>query len=441
VSTNALSLVRDEFTGKQYGKYELVCRLSQGGMASLFLASAKGAAGFQKLVVLKKILPDMADNPDFIRRFLEEARVMAGFNHPNIAQVYDLDEHGGEYFLAMEFVTGASLLEVVNGYIAHQEAMPLGLGLAAARDTALALHYAHTYVDPLGRPRRVVHRDVAPKNVMMTYDGATKLLDFGVAKSQGSGQTQVGMVIGTPGYMSPEQVLAQELDGRSDVFSLAVTTFECLTAHRLFGRQTAEKEMRAPLVVDPPVPSTLNPRIPAGIDEVLLRALSKRREERHASALELSKALDAAGGALMWPPDKRGEAIQRLFAHRREQTRRLLQALEEAPDTSRINFQRLDTEPSMPSFASELPDTRPGRLRPVGAQDAAVNPAEALTQRVGRAARKGLWALVPLIAVGGVVLLAKLLPATENAAVFSPPALARAPAACPDGGTDAASPP
>jgi serine/threonine protein kinase len=415
-------------------------------MASLFLASAKGAAGFQKLVVLKKILPDMAGNPDFIRRFLEEARVMAGFNHPSIAQVYDLDEHGGEYFLAMEFVTGASLLEIVNGYIEHQEMMPLGLGLAAARDTALALHYAHTYVDPLGRPRRVVHRDVAPKNVMMTYDGATKLLDFGVAKSQGSGQTQAGMVIGTPGYMSPEQVLAQELDGRSDVFSLAVTTFECLTARRLFGRETAEEEMRAPLVVDPPVPSSLNPRIPAGIDEVLLRALSKRRDERHASALELSKALDAAGGPLMWPPDKRGEAIARLFSHRREQTRRLLQALEEAPDTSRINFQRLDvvvppppdvTEPSAPSFAAELPDPRPGRLRPLGAVDAPSHPAEALTQRVGHAARKWLWALVPLLAVGGVVLLAKLLPASQSPAVFSQPP--RAPA-CPDGGSPTPSP-
>jgi eukaryotic-like serine/threonine-protein kinase len=334
----------------------------------------------------------------------------------------------------MEFVTGASLLEVVNAYIEHQEPMPLGLALAAARDTAIALHYAHTYVDPLGRPRRIIHRDVAPKNVMMTYDGATKLLDFGVAKSQGTGATQVGVVVGTPGYMSPEQAVGQPLDGRSDVYSLAVTLWECVTARRLFMRETAEEEIRAPLEVDPPAPSTINPRIPSGVDDLLLKALSRKRERRFATALELAKVLDAVAPELIWSADKRGDAVQRLFSRRREQTRRLLAALESDPDTTRLNFRPLEPRPEWAvtdPFIPVIPDVKKGS--DTGSSS------DALTTRVASTFKRALWAVLPLLAVGAVVVLAKLLPATRGSGPWHQLTAAASPVppTVPDAGADA----
>src|SRR4051812_34739376 len=147
-------------------------------MAEIYLAFQRGVAGFRKLVVLKKILPDIDEDQDIVRMFLDEARMTAQFNHPNIAQVFDLDVVDGELFLAMEFVPGATLIEVAQATRKGDEAIPIGFTLAACRDTALALHYAHTFKDALGRQRNVIHRDIAEKNIMVTYDGTTKLLDF-----------------------------------------------------------------------------------------------------------------------------------------------------------------------------------------------------------------------------------------------------------------------
>jgi len=362
---NAFTLSRDSYTGKKLGKYEVICRLSEGGMSTLFLALARGAAGFSKLVVLKRVLPGMAGQRDFVKRFLEEARVMAGFSHPYIAQVFDLDQADKDYFLAMEFVPGATLLEIVNACIEDSEQMPSGLALAAVRDTALALHYAHTYVDPLGESRRIIHRDIAPKNVMVTYDGATKLLDFGIAKAQASRGakdkdasqlTQIGMVIGTPGYMSPEQALGQELDGRSDVFSLGVTLFECITGRRLYARNTPDEEMRAPFEADPPLPSQMNRRLPLRLDALVLKALARKKEERYATALEFAKAIEQVGGDLLWAPDKRADMVQRLFSERRAQTRSLLQALKDAPEGQEATVINFPTFPSTARPAERPPD-------------------------------------------------------------------------------------
>jgi serine/threonine protein kinase len=415
---SVLSLARDADTGRRLGKYEVLCRLSEGGMSTLFLAMAKGAAGFRKLVVLKRVLPAMASEPDSVDRFLDEARVMAGFSHPHIAQVFDLDQEGPDFFLAMEFVTGASLLELVNACLEEDDVLPLGFALAAARDVALALHYAHTYVDPTGRPRRIIHRDVAPKNVMVTYEGVTKLLDFGVAKAEGSDLTRSGMVIGTPGYMAPEQSVGKTLDGRTDIFALGVTLFESMTGKRLYGRATPDAEMRAPFEGPPPRPSQLNKRIPLRLDAVVLKALAKAKEDRYANALELAKAIESAGGELVWPFDKRAELVQRLFKQRREQTRRLLQAVQDAQDATVLNFPAISTpakpdvtEDFIPQFddpAIAQQPTKPGRGQQAPAE-------EPKTQHGARSRWRWLWwALVPGAVIGAVVALAKLLPAQQS---------------------------
>src|SRR3954468_286171 len=194
--------------------------------------------------------------------FLDEAKITAAFSHPNIAQVYDLDTQDDELFLAMEFVPGATLIEVARACRDANESIPIGLSLMAVRDTALALHYAHTFRDPVGRTRQVIHRDVAEKNIMVTYEGLTKLLDFGIAKAVGRiTRTAAGKVKGTSGYMSPEQIRGEELDPRSDLFSLGVVLHECLTGMRLYYDKDPEAGMLAVFKAAPPPPSEGNPEI------------------------------------------------------------------------------------------------------------------------------------------------------------------------------------
>jgi serine/threonine protein kinase len=295
--------------------------------------------------------------------------------------------------------------------------LPLGFALAVARDVALALHYAHTYVDPTGRPRRIIHRDVAPKNIMVTYEGVTKLLDFGVAKAEGSDLTRSGMVIGTPGYMAPEQSIGKSLDGRTDIFALGVTLFESMTGKRLYGRSTPDAEMRAPFEGPPPRPSQLNKRIPLRLDAVVLKALAKAKEDRYGTALELAKAIESAGAELVWPFDKRAELVQRLFKQRREQTRRLLTAIQDAEDSTVLNFPAISapakpdvTEDFIPQFdapAIPLEPTRPGR-----GQQATVP--EPKTDHTRSGWRWLWWVLVPGAVIAAVVALAKLLPAQQS---------------------------
>jgi len=321
-----LPLAPDRFTGRKLGKYEVLCRLSSGGMSEIFLAFQKGLAGFRKVVVLKQILPDIRGEEDIVRMFLDEAKITAALNHPNIAQVFDLDVQDDELFLCMEFVPGATLIEVARACRMADESIPLGFTLAAVRDTAVALHYAHTFRDPFGRPRQVIHRDVAEKNIMVTYGGVTKLLDFGIAKMQGrESRTAAGKVKGTSGYMSPEQIMGEELDPRSDVFSLGVVLHECFTGMRLFYGKDAEEGMKAAQEGRPLPPSNLNPEVTPELDAVVMKALSRDRKDRFASALELARALERTGSARLWLPEQCGELMQRFFADREQQTRKLLE--------------------------------------------------------------------------------------------------------------------
>ncbi|WP_342377675.1 serine/threonine-protein kinase [Myxococcus stipitatus] len=327
MSGTTLPLATDGSRSRSLGKYEVLSRLSTGGMAEIFLASQRGLAGFRKLVVLKQILPDIRGEEEFIRMFLDEAKVTAAFNHPHIAQVFDLDIAEGELFLAMEFVPGATLVEVAKACRQANHPIPMGFSLMSVRDTAVALHYAHTFTDPLGRPSPVIHRDVAEKNIMVTYEGVTKLLDFGIAKNLArASRTAVGMVKGTSGYMSPEQIMGEPLDARSDLFSLGVVLHELLTGMRLFYAKQAEAMMNAVLRCEVTPPSRTNKQIPPELDAIVLRALSKRREDRYSSTLEFARALERAVGPLIWHPEQSSEVMSRLFADRREQTRQLLMA-------------------------------------------------------------------------------------------------------------------
>ncbi|MET0405867.1 MAG: serine/threonine-protein kinase, partial [Cystobacter sp.] len=287
--------------GQRIGRYEVLSQLSVGGMAELFIGFTSGPGGFRKYAALKRILPDARSDEQFERMFLDEARITAAFNHPNIGQVFELGQDGDGLFLAMEFIAGQNLEDVIAAGQRAGGRLPLGFALSVVRDVCLALHYAHTFTSPGGRPHAVIHRDVAHKNVMVTYDGVVKLLDFGIAKTRGArAQTQVGMVKGTTGYMSPEQVRGEPLDGRSDLFSVGVMLHELLTGERLFSAGTEIQEMQMILGGSIPEPQPKGgPAVPREVCAVALKALARERTQRYATGREMARALEAAAGSLL----------------------------------------------------------------------------------------------------------------------------------------------
>lgn len=323
--------------GVRIGRYEVLTQLSIGGMAELFLAFTSGAGGFQKFVVVKRILPDARSNESFVRMFLDEARITALLSHPNIAQVYELGDDNGTPFIAMEFIAGQNVNQVTRECLNRGMSVPIGFSVAVALDLCGALHYAHSWVDPTGTVSPVVHRDVAQKNVMVSYQGAIKLLDFGIAKARGSlGRTQAGMVKGTTGYMSPEQVRGEELDGRSDLFGVGVMLHELLTGRRLFAAPTETEEMQRILTDPIPSPAEINRNVPAALSNVVMTALERDRSKRPPSALVLAKALERALGSKVYDADRRSAFMSDLFGARIRATHLLLQAAGRGTDPQLI---------------------------------------------------------------------------------------------------------
>lgn len=322
------------YRGDKIGNYEVLTQLSVGGMAELFLCFTQGAGAFRKFVVVKRILPDVKTNESYIKMFYDEARITSVLHHPNIAQVLDLGGEGDAAYIAMEFIQGQNLNQISAACLKRKRLIPLGLSVSVCRDICHALHYAHTIKDSQGRESPIIHRDVAQKNIMVTYDGAVKLLDFGIAKARGSlGRTTAGMVKGTTGYMSPEQVRGEALDGRSDVFCLGVVLFELLTGKRLFAAETETEEMERILAAPIPKPNDLQRKIPSGLVELVLKALARDRNQRFASARALAKALDEVGGKWMYDADKRATFMRSLFSERIEATRRLLDSAGKSEET------------------------------------------------------------------------------------------------------------
>jgi serine/threonine protein kinase len=307
------------------GKYEVLTRLAKGGMAELSLAATSGAGGFRKFVVIKQILPEAAEDDNFVRMFLDEARVTAAFSHPSICQVFEMgDDPRTGLYVAMEFIAGQDLNQVVAACARQQAVLPVGFSASVVHDCALALHYAHTFKLPNGDESPVVHRDVAQKNIMVTYEGQVKLLDFGIAKAKGAlARTRAGTVKGTAGYMSPEQVRGDVIDGRSDVFSLGVVLWEMATGRRLFSAETELQELK--MILGEPIrpPHEVEPSVPPELSEVAMKALERDLDKRYRSAREMAKAMQATCAHLLFDAEERAEFMQERFEDKITSTRRL----------------------------------------------------------------------------------------------------------------------
>lgn len=278
-------------------KYTLLSHLAIGGMADVFLAQHKGPAGFEKECVIKRILPHLGMDQDFVQMFLDEARIAARLSHPNIVQIFDLGQVDGDYFLAMEFIDGVNLEQVLDAErAAGAGALRWPLAVRIVADVAAGLDHAHKSRDSAGRPLGLVHRDVSPSNIMLSWGGVSKILDFGIAKAVVSSvkrsRTEVGTIKGKIPYMSPEQLQGLPLDGRSDVFSLGVILYESLCGSRPFPADTAG-QLTMQILHDEPRPlELLREDVPHRLREIVSRALAKRPEDRWQSARDLKKALD-----------------------------------------------------------------------------------------------------------------------------------------------------
>jgi serine/threonine protein kinase len=273
------------------GRYTLLRSLGAGGMAELFLARADGIEGFAKLVALKRILSHKSTNERFVRMLLNEARLVAGLDHPNIAQVHDIGREQGEYFFAMEYVHGQDLARILRRAPRHrlglENALHIAIGVCAG------LHCAHTARDGTGRPLDIVHRDVSPSNVLVSYQGAVKLVDFGVAKASSLvSETREGVIKGKYGYMSPEQCLGDTLDRRSDVFAVGILLWEMTLGRRLYQFKGELASLQRIVYHDAPAPSQYDPEYPRPLEDIVMRALARDPRKRYQTAETLQVDLE-----------------------------------------------------------------------------------------------------------------------------------------------------
>jgi serine/threonine-protein kinase len=317
---------------REYGKYMLVRKLAEGGMAEIFLAKQIGVEGFEKNVVIKRMLPHLSQVPDFVSMFLDEARLAATLSHPNVVQISDLGFADGCYYICMEYLAGEDFAAVIRVIRRRNQQVPLHITLRVLADAAAGLHYAHEATDQRGNPLNLVHRDVSPSNIFITYSGQVKVLDFGIAKAESRASvTSAGVVKGKYQYMSPEQGRGESVDRRSDVFSLGVSLYEALTGVRPFVRDSDLAVLKAVLEGSFEPIRSLRPDLPLEVESIVTRAMALEREHRFATAQELSNEIDkyltagtSSGGFRVL-----GEFMRSTFGEERTNSKLRIESLDE----------------------------------------------------------------------------------------------------------------
>ncbi len=278
---------------RQYGKYFLVKKLAEGGMAEIFLAKQLGVERFEKNVVVKRMLAHLSGVQDFVSMFLDEARLAATLAHHNVVQILDLGLEEGCYFIAMEYLAGEDFSTVIRAAAKRGKYVPLSVVMKVVADAAHGLNFAHEVVDAKGNKLNIVHRDVSPSNIFVTYNGQVKMLDFGIAKAESRvTNTTAGIVKGKYQYMSPEQASSMPVDRRSDVYSLGVCLYEAVTNTRPFARESDLAILNAVLRNEYRPPLEVRPDLPLEVVQIITKALSPVPETRYQSALELATDIE-----------------------------------------------------------------------------------------------------------------------------------------------------
>lgn len=278
-------------TQKKIGKYTLIRQIAQGGMAEIWLAEQRGPGGFNKELVIKRILPHLAAEDQFTEMFMDEARIVAHLNHPNIGQVFELGEQEGDYFIAMEFIDGLDLAQLRDELDDRGMRLPVHYAARIICDILAALDYAHEFRDRQGRHVGLIHRDISPQNVLISKDGVVKLVDFGVAKaSNNSHKTETGAVKGKFAYMAPEQIEGKELDRRVDIFAIGCVFYELLAGEKPFGDDL--KAVSMILAGQRQELRELREDVPEEVAQIIGRALSGSREDRFATAAEMEQEIE-----------------------------------------------------------------------------------------------------------------------------------------------------
>ncbi|MEK7703491.1 MAG: serine/threonine-protein kinase [Myxococcota bacterium] len=377
-------------TAAIFGKYLLLKRLAVGGMGEILLAKVRGRTGFDEPLVIKRILEHHAESERFVEMFLDEARVAARLSHPNIVHVYEMGQTDGRYYLAMEYVHGRSLRDIINKARLRGEYPHPAHVIEMVSAVCAGLAYAHAAPDLSGEALGIVHRDVNPQNLLVDYDGTVKLIDFGVARAATlQQQTDVGAVKGKLAYMSPEQLAGQPLDARSDLFAAGICLYECLALRNPFARGDLMQSLEAIRTSDPPAVTEVN-RALAPLAPIIAKALAKRREDRYRDCGELRGDLQEllTSGAVARAPQSLAAYMQDLFEMEIAEDRRWRLDLESATETQLVEHWEAQ--------ASE-------RISPVLALPASSSPDDAareLSHAGRRATRRWHRAVAVLVGVG-----------------------------------------
>ncbi|RMH43382.1 MAG: serine/threonine protein kinase, partial [Deltaproteobacteria bacterium] len=362
--------------GQRLGKYDLLALLAVGGTAEIYLARIGGEAGFEKFVVCKCLLEHLADEPEYVHMFLDEARIGAQLDHSNIVQTLELGEQDGRYYMVMEYLAGMSLSTFAKK--AQQRVpggLPVDLCLSLCAQACAGLHYAHERTTPDGQPLNIIHRDISPQNLVVSFEGVLKIVDFGIAKAElRATKTRSGTIKGKFAYMSPEQCLGKPLDRRTDIFALGTILWELLTGRRLFKRDSTYDTYHAIVRGEVVPPSHANHQLDPQLDELVMRALAYNRQDRYPTA-------EAFGEALLQTLHRRGkspsaaEIAQFFDAHFSAEIETHAERMRELLTGGRATLEDISWHAAdlASDSASEMPDDAPARLDTLpaaGARDA-----------------------------------------------------------------------
>jgi eukaryotic-like serine/threonine-protein kinase len=345
-----------EAAPRQIGRYEIVGRLAVGGMAEVLLGRLRGPHGFERPVVIKRILPHLALQRSMVELFLDEARIIANLRHPNLINVHELGDESGEYFMAMEFIAGESLSGLCRRLARRHEQLDLNLAAHIIAEACAGLHAAHTATSPDGRPLEIVHRDVSPQNILVTYSGGVQVIDFGIATTVNRiSRTEACTVRGKFEYLSPEQLNSLPLDRRTDIFALGIVLLELASGRRVYRRESHAQTLMAILHDAVPRLTALRPDASVKLEEICSRALAKHRAERYQTAAEMRRDLIAfiRERTIDDLAERLGKVLHEIFPDRVAEKADMLQRVRQGSDVETLPAAEVDVDVDLPTAAAD----------------------------------------------------------------------------------------